>query len=189
MHRPDLPAVLSIAGRKNSGKTTLTVALAAELSRRGYRVASMKHGHHAFDIDHPGRDSWRHYHEGGVEAVLIASAGKVALVRRAETEADPVELIGELLAGRGYDVVLVEGYRHGPFPKVEIFRKEQKDAPVYDPGDAPAAALFLAMVTDDPEMSAPFPVIPLDPADPAGAHVHRLADLLVASLLRPAADA
>lgn len=189
MHRHDLPPVLSVAGRKNSGKTTLTVALAAELSRRGYRVATMKHGHHEFDIDHPGRDSWRHFHEGGAEAVLIASAGKVALVRRADAEPDPVELIGELLAGRGYDVVLVEGYRHGPFAKVEIYRTAQKDPPVYDPADPRAAALFLAMVTDDPEMTAPFPIIPLDPADPAGAHVHRLADLLVASLLPDTSNA
>ena len=57
---PELPPMIGIVGRKNSGKTTLLVAVAAELKRRGLRVASVKHGHHAFEIDHPGRDSWRH---------------------------------------------------------------------------------------------------------------------------------
>jgi molybdopterin-guanine dinucleotide biosynthesis protein len=84
-----LPPVVSVVGRKNSGKTTLVVALLAELTRRGRRVASIKHGHHAFETDQPGRDSWRHFQEGGAEATLMVGAGKIALSMRMEGEPDP----------------------------------------------------------------------------------------------------
>lgn len=184
MPGPELPPVVSIVGRKNSGKTTLTVALAAELKRRGWRVASLKHGHHAFEIDQPGRDSWRHFNEGEVEAVIMAGAGKVALVMRTEGEADPAALLRDFYAGRGYDVILVEGYKAGPFPKIEVFRRAVHDAPVYDPTDADAARLFAAVVTDDPELEADCPVIALDPEDPRGAHVAAVADLVEARFIR-----
>ncbi|HEV2131640.1 MAG TPA: molybdopterin-guanine dinucleotide biosynthesis protein B [Longimicrobiaceae bacterium] len=178
MRRSDLPPVLSIVGKKNSGKTTLLVALCAELGRRGYRIATVKHGHHAFEIDHPGRDSWRHFHEGGAEAVLMVAAGKVALMRRLEGEPDPEALILQHYAGGEFDLVLVEGYKHGPFSKLEIFRRGQHERPVYDPSDAAAAALFLAIVSDDPALEAACEVIPLDSGDPAGSHVQRLAALV-----------
>jgi molybdopterin-guanine dinucleotide biosynthesis protein MobB len=77
-----MPPAVSVVGRKNSGKTTLLVALAAELQRRGLRVASIKHSHHDFEVDQPGKDSRRHFHEGGVEAVLVASSSTIALVVR-----------------------------------------------------------------------------------------------------------
>jgi molybdopterin-guanine dinucleotide biosynthesis protein MobB len=184
----ELPPVISIAGKKNSGKTTLVVALAAELKRRGYRVASVKHGHHQFEMDHPGRDSWRHFHEGEVEAVLMMSSEKLALVMRLpEGEPDPAEAIGRFFSGRGYDVVLVEGFKHGPFPKVEVFRREVHERPIYDPADPAAAALYLAIVTDDPALTAECPVLPLDPTLPDGSHVRALADLLCEHLPRPGA--
>jgi len=177
----DAPPTISVIGRKNSGKTTLVVALAAELKRRGLRVASLKHGHHRFEIDQPGRDSWRHFHEGEVEAVLLVSAGKLALVMREPEEPDPAALVERFYAGRGYDVVLAEGYKHGPFPKIEVFRRAVHDAPLYEP-DAESASLYLGLVTDDAELRAGCPVIPLDPTDPAGSHVHAAADLICAHL-------
>jgi molybdopterin-guanine dinucleotide biosynthesis protein MobB len=185
MTQPDIPPIVSIAGRKNSGKTTLTVALAAELKRRGYRVASVKHGHHAFEIDQPGRDSWRHFHEGEVEAVLLVASGKLALVMRTpDEEPDPATLIRRFYAGAGYDLVLVEGYKFGPFPKVEIFRREVHSRPVYDPAQPEAAALFLALVSDDPGIYVDVPVIPLD-ADPRhGTHVARVADIIERQVIR-----
>ncbi len=179
----EMPPVVSIIGKKNSGKTTLLVALAAELGRRGYRIATIKHGHHAFEIDQPGRDSWRHFHEGGAQAVLMVAAGKVALMRRYEGEPDPEALILQHYAGGEFDLVLIEGYKHGPFPKVEIFRRSQHERPVYDPADAAAAALFLALVTDDPSLEAACEVIPLDPTDPAGSHVQQLAALVEERIL------
>lgn len=184
MPRGDLPPVVAIVGKKNSGKTTLLVALAAELDRRGYRIATLKHGHHSFEIDQPGRDSWRHFHEGSARAVLMVSAGKVALLRRWEGEPDPEALIRQYLAGGEYDLVLIEGYKHGPFRKVEIFRRAQHERPVYDLADASAAATFIAIVSDDAALAARCRVIPLDPENPAGSHVAPLVELLETEVLR-----
>ncbi len=179
----EMPPIVSIIGRKNSGKTTLLVALAAELGRRGYRIATVKHGHHAFEIDQPGRDSWRHFHEGEAQAVLMVAAGKVALLLRHEEEPDPEALILRFYAGQDYDLVLIEGYKYGPFPKVEIFRRRQHAAPIHDAGD-PNAALFLAIVTDEPSLRADCRLIELDPSDPGGLHVTYIADLLEERFLR-----
>jgi molybdopterin-guanine dinucleotide biosynthesis protein MobB len=175
----DAPLVVAIVGRKNSGKTTLLVRVAAELGRRGLRIASVKHGHHEFEIDQPGRDSWRHVHEGGVEAVLLLSSRKIAMVMNtAVGEPDVHEMIERHLGGRGYDVVLVEGFKHGDLPKIEIHRRDVHPRPIHDPAEEPAAALFIALVTDDATATASCPVVPLT-ADAADApHVHAVADLI-----------
>jgi molybdopterin-guanine dinucleotide biosynthesis protein MobB len=175
-----VPPAVAVVGRKNSGKTTLVVALAAELRRRGWRVASLKHGHH--DFDQPGRDTWRHFHEGQVEAVVMASAGKVALVMRTDGEPDPQALIERFYGGMGYDLVLVEGYKQGPFPRIEVHRRAVQGRPLHDPADADAAARCIATVTDA-AMDAPWPVIPLDAADAHGTHVGLVADLVEARFL------
>lgn len=185
MPSPDVPPAISVVGRKNSGKTTLVVALAAELKRRGLRVASMKHGHHDFEIDRPGKDSWRHFHEGEVEAVLLVSAGKLALVMREPGEPDPARLVERFFAGRGYHLVLVEGYKQGPFPKIEVFRRGVHETPLLGAGGSPPAD-WLALVTDDPGVDAPVPVIPLDPA---GSHVLAVADLVCSHLAERGQDA
>jgi molybdopterin-guanine dinucleotide biosynthesis protein len=171
-----VPPAVCIVGRKNSGKTTLAVALLAELRRRGLRVASIKHGHHAFETDQPGRDSWRHFNEGEAEATIMAGAGKVALVMRMDGEPDPVALVREFYAGRGYDMVLIEGYKHGPFPRIEVFRRAVNDRPLYD--DAVDPDRYLAIVTDDAELRTDLPVIVMDPERPQ-AHVERLAESLI----------
>ncbi len=181
---PDVPPAVAVVGRKNSGKTTLVVALAAELKRRGLRVASLKHGHHDFEIDQPGRDSWRHFHEGEVEAVLLASAGKLALVSREPGEPDPQRLVERFFAGRGYDLVLVEGYKHGPFPRIEVFRRELHDAPLHRSGED--AAPLLALVTDATDEEPGAPVIPLDAG---GSHVLQVAELVCSFVKRRGQDA
>ena len=178
MRPPDVPPILSVVGRKNSGKTTLVVALAAELKRRGRRVATLKHGHHAFETDEPGRDSWRHFHEGQAEATIMAGTGKVALVMRIDGEPDPGRLVAEFYAGRGYDLVLVEGYKYGPFPKLEVFRRAVHEHPLYDEADDESARRFLALVTDDLSLAADLPVIRIDPHHPHGRHVAEVADLV-----------
>lgn len=180
MPSPDLPPAVCIVGKKNSGKTTLTVALAAELRRRGRRIATIKHGHHAFETDQPGRDSWRHFNEGQAEATIMAGTGKVALVMRTDGEPDPERLVREFYAGRGYELVLIEGWKHGALPKVEVFRRAVHDRPIYDAEDGDAAARFVAVVTDDLGFRAGCPVIALDAE---GAHVGRVADLLEAEFL------
>jgi molybdopterin-guanine dinucleotide biosynthesis protein MobB len=173
----DVPPILSVVGRKNSGKTALLVALAAELRRRGHRVASLKHGHHGFEMDHPGRDSWRHFHEGEAEAVVVIAADRVAMVMRTAEEEDPGVLVARLFGGRGYDLVLAEGYKHGPFPKIEIFRHAVHERPLTDPCAPAAGARRVALVTDATFDDAVCPVVRLD-APEAGAHVPALADLV-----------
>ena len=146
----------SIVGRKNAGKTTLTVALAGELARRGRRVMTIKHSHHPVDVDRPGTDSWRHLHEGGAERVLIAAPELRVLLERSPDVYDPVALAREYL--NQADIVLAEGYKHAPIPKVEVFRPTVSDRPLYDPAAADAA-LWTAIVTDDPDLTADCPVV------------------------------
>jgi molybdopterin-guanine dinucleotide biosynthesis protein B len=148
--------ILSIVGRKNAGKTTLTVALASELARRGMRVMSIKHGHHPADVDRPGSDSWRHFHEGRAERVLIASPDLRVLFERTADEYDPVELARRYLADA--DIVLAEGYKRAPIPKIEVYRPAVARAPLYD-AESPDAARWVAIVTDDLDFDAGCKVI------------------------------
>jgi molybdopterin-guanine dinucleotide biosynthesis protein B len=179
MNAPDHPPAVCIVGRKNSGKTTLTVALAAELGRRGRRVATIKHGHHAFETDEPGRDSWRHFNEGRAEATIMAGTGKIALVMRIDGEPDPGRLIAEHYAGRGYDIVLIEGWKYGALPKIEVFRRELHDRTLYEEMDESAAGTVVAIVTDaDASLHGLRPHCPVIPIDPDGAHGTRVADLV-----------
>jgi molybdopterin-guanine dinucleotide biosynthesis adapter protein len=104
------PPVFGITGWKNSGKTTLTERLIAELTGRGYRVCAIKHAHESFDIDQPGRDSYR-LREAGARRVLLSSPKRWALMH--ELGGDPEVPL---------DQVLVEGYKREPFPKIEIRR-------------------------------------------------------------------
>lgn len=189
MENPEIPPAVSFIGWKNSGKTTLLVSVAAELKRRGIRVATLKHGHHDFELDQPGRDSWRHFHEGEAEAVVFVGGSRVALLVREAEEPEPAALIERFYAGRGYDLVLVDGYKHGPFPKVEVHRRAAHQGPVYDPADAESGALYLALVTDDAGLTAPFPVIALGPEGPDALHVRAIADLLEDGLRDPPAGA
>ena len=138
--------VISIIGRKNAGKTTLTVALASELARRGHRVMSMKHADHPAQVDQPGVDSWRHFHEGRAERVLLVSPEMRVLFTRAPDEYDPFGLVREHLSGA--DIVLIEGYKGAPLPKIEVFRRAVGPQPLYDPTAANAEE-WVAIVTDD----------------------------------------
>ena len=134
--------ILSIVGRKHTGKTTLTVALAAELARRGVRVMTMKHGHHPADVDHPGSDSWRHFREGRAERVLFERVADVY---------DPAALARRYLGEA--DVVLAEGFHRAPVPKIEVFRPSVASEPIYTAG-TPEASWWAAIVTDDLEFQA-----------------------------------
>jgi molybdopterin-guanine dinucleotide biosynthesis protein MobB len=138
--------IVSIIGRKNAGKTTLTVALASELVRRGHRVMTIKHGHHPADADRKGSDTWRHFHEGRAERVLIASPDLRVLFERSPDDYDPIALAQQYM--HGADIVLTEGYKAAPLPKIEVFRKAVADAPIYD-GASPEAGQWIAVVTDD----------------------------------------
>ena len=99
--------MISIIGRKNAGKTTLLVALAAELARRKFRVMTIKHGTHPADMDQRGKDTWRHWHEGKAERVLMEAPGERVLFERTPQESDPVTLARRYLDGA--DIVVVRG--------------------------------------------------------------------------------
>ena len=162
VNRPgDLPPpAVSVVGNKNSGKTTLAVALMAELGGRGHRVMSVKHGHH-FRLDAPGTDSWRHRREGRAERVLLAGPAEFALMGdwpAAEGERPPLPL-DQLLSRHlhGADVVVVEGFRAAPVPKIEVFRAAAQPEPVLPPRDARKAGA-LAVVTDQTDLPWSVPV-------------------------------
>jgi molybdopterin-guanine dinucleotide biosynthesis protein B len=112
------PKLLGIVGFKNAGKTTLTERLVAELSRRGYRIATVKHAHHAFDIDQEGRDSWRHRRAGARE-VAVVSKNRWALVHELDGEPEPplAQILGKLSDA---DLVITEGYKRESHAKIEV---------------------------------------------------------------------
>ena len=109
--------VFGIIGWKNSGKTTLMARLLEEFTARGFTVSALKHAHHSFDIDHPGRDSYR-FREAGARQVALVSPKRWALMHELREEEKPS--LEEVLSHLGpCDLVLIEGYKGGPFPKVE----------------------------------------------------------------------
>lgn len=148
--------IISIIGRKNAGKTTLVVALAAELGRRGKRVMTIKHATHPAALDQPGTDTYRHFHEGKAERVLIASPDLRAVIERSPDDTDPVTLTRRYLADA--DLVIVEGFKREPLPKVEVFRRAVAATPIYE-ASLPNAGEWLAIVTDDAHIDAECPVL------------------------------
>jgi molybdopterin-guanine dinucleotide biosynthesis protein B len=114
--------IISIVGKSDSGKTTLIEKLVPELTRRGYRIATIKHDVHGFEVDREGKDSWRHK-QAGAHTVVISSPDKVALIRDVEKDLNLDEIRGKLI--QDVDLILSEGYKKDIQPKIEIFRKEK----------------------------------------------------------------
>lgn len=134
--------VIGFAGWSGSGKTTLVERLIALLVARGRRVSVVKHAHHRFDIDHPGKDTFRHRAAGAYE-VVVASDRRLALMREfaRPTELDAHALIAEL--DPGVDWVLVEGFKKSDLPKIEVWRAAVRKPPLY-----PADPMIVAIATD-----------------------------------------
>jgi molybdopterin-guanine dinucleotide biosynthesis protein B len=153
------PPLLAIVGKKHAGKTTLTVQLAAALKRRGWRVMTIKHGSHTFNLDPAATDTYRHYHEGEAERVVMISPDKFALVMRWESELTPEAVAERYL--HDADIVLCEGFKTSALPKIEIFRQAEHATPLFDAA-LDNAATWQAMVCDGPASDLPFPVFRLD---------------------------
>ncbi len=155
--------VVGFAGYSGSGKTTLVEQVIPALKLRGLRVSVVKHAHHKFDIDHPGKDTYRHREAGAFE-VLVASDRRMALIREYERETTPK--VHHLLAQLwdGVDWVLVEGFKQSDLLKVEVWRAEAGQ-PIRYPDDE----FIVAIATDDPA-SLPVPTQRpvLDVNDPDG---------------------
>lgn len=114
--------LFGIAGWQGSGKTTLITSVVGELVRRGRSVSTVKHAHHSFDIDHPGKDSHRH-RQAGASEVLVMSANRWALMH--ESRGAPAPSLDELVTKMSaVDLVLVEGFKQLPFDKLEVHRVE-----------------------------------------------------------------
>jgi molybdopterin-guanine dinucleotide biosynthesis protein B len=133
--------IVAIVGHSKSGKTTLIEGLIAELKRRGRRVAAVKHAHGDFDLDRPGKDSWR-YAEAGCETIAILGPRRSAVLK----QHDPDYAFAEVLsaAGSDADIVLVEGLSSGPYPKIEVHRSELGQGLRCESDE------LLAVVTDEP---------------------------------------
>src|SRR3954463_5260603 len=114
--------IFGLAGWSGSGKTTLLAALVPEFVVRGLTVSTIKHAHHEFDIDQPGKDSWRHRQAGAFE-VVVASERRLAKIREFEVPARPTvhQLLAELVE---CDWALVEGFKHADILKIEVWRAD-----------------------------------------------------------------
>ena len=140
--------VFGFAGWSGSGKTTLIEQVIPRIVARGLRVSLIKHAHHRFDVDHPGKDSYRHRHAGCGE-VLITSGERWALMH--ELRGAPELTLAQTLARLSpCDLVLIEGYKAAPIPKLEIWRAAAGKALLY-----PRDAHIIAIATDTPERLPP----------------------------------
>jgi molybdopterin-guanine dinucleotide biosynthesis protein B len=161
--------VFGFAGWSGSGKTTLIERLVPRLVGTGLRVALVKHAHHAFEIDQPGKDSFRH-REAGCQEVLVTSATRWALIH--ELRGDPELDLDQALARLSpCDLVLVEGFKRAQIPKLEVYR-HSVGKPLLHPGDLS----IVGIVTDDP-LPTQLPVFDFEALDAIAAFVRSHADV------------
>jgi len=170
--------IFGLAGWSGAGKTSLVVRLLPELIGRGLSVSTMKHAHHAFDVDMPGKDSYEH-RQAGASEVLVTSANRWALMHelRGAPEAQLEELIARMTP---VDLLLIEGFKHHPHDKLEVFRRDV-GKPLLCVGDP----RVVAVASDGPVPEARVPVMALD-------DTRAIADFIVAQcglVRRPARGA
>ena len=159
--------VFGIAGWSGGGKTTLLAKLIPALVARGVSVSTIKHAHHAFDIDKPGKDSHTH-REAGAREVMISSTNRWALLH--ENRSEPELNLDDMLAKLApVDLVLVEGFKHHPHDKLEVYRRAN-GKPLLQPNDPHVRAI----ASDTPISDTPVPVLDLDAID-------EIADFVMAS--------
>lgn len=145
--------VISMVGKSGVGKTTALERVIGELKRRGYKVGTVKHDTHGFDLDKPGKDSWRHA-QAGSDAVVISGPRKMALIRQLEAEMsldEIVHLMGDV------DLVITEGYKRGDKPKIEVTRRERGTELLCQPEE------LIGIMADYP-VNMPVPQFALDDA-------------------------
>ena len=152
--RSATPPVIIFVGHSGAGKTTLVERLLPELTRRGLRVATIKHAHHRVELDHAGKDSWR-YTQAGAALSMLVTAGQLQLVADAVDRREPHELAGRFLGEA--DLVLAEGFSHAAGAKIEILRRACAKRPRCAPGDE-----LIALITDVDEVYPQLPHFALD---------------------------
>ena len=158
--------VVSLVGRSNCGKTTYLEKLIRELKSRGYRVGTIKHDVHGFEMDKPGKDTWRHS-QAGADVVCISSPAKMAMIKKVDQEM----LLDEVIACiTDVDIIFTEGYKRESKRKIEVFRAAVCDSPLCSKEELFAVASDTVLHDDIPHFS-------LDDAK-------EMADFLEQSLLR-----
>ena len=157
------PPVVSVVGFKDSGKTSVAVGLIAALQSRGRRVMAVKHGHR-FEVDTPGTDSWRLRHEGRAIRVVLAGPEDLVVMGEWGPEGEPTlaQVVRRFVADA--DIVVAEGYKQAPVPKIEVHRAATGNPPIYQAAGE-GSELFLAMVTDAIGLELPIPVFDLNAPD------------------------
>jgi len=133
-----MPLIISVVGKSQSGKTTLIEKLIPELKKRGYRIGTVKHTFHEFDMDKKGKDSWRHK-AAGAETVVVVSKGKIAMVKNenCETLSDLEKYFDDM------DLVITEGFKRKNRPKIEVCRAARNTKPLCKENNN-----LIALVTD-----------------------------------------
>ena len=155
--------IFGLAGWSGSGKTTLLAAIIPELVARGVVVSTIKHAHHEFDIDRPGKDSWRH-RQAGAREVMVASGRRWAIMH--ELRGAPEPTLEELVARMSpVDLLLVEGWKRHPHPKIEVHRPSLGKELLY-PDDPQVVA-----IASDEAIAAPIPLLPLGDAGAVAAFI------------------
>jgi molybdopterin-guanine dinucleotide biosynthesis protein MobB len=150
--------VFGLAGWSGSGKTTLVTRLIPALLRKGVSVSTVKHAHHEFDIDQPGKDSYQH-RQAGAREVLISSSARWALMHESRGAEEPV--LADLLSHMSpVDLVIVEGFKRESFPKLEVYRASV-GKPLLYPDDPD----IVALASDAPVVPLPLPFLALADAD------------------------
>lgn len=118
MERVEIPVISIVGGKSNSGKTTLLEKLIREAKGRGWRVATLKHDVHGFEMDQPGKDTWRH-DQAGADVVAISSPQRIAILERVSEDQPLDEVLSRI---QGVDLIITEGYKRANKPKIEVFR-------------------------------------------------------------------
>lgn len=151
--------VFGFAGWSGSGKTTLVERLLPEFTARGLRVSVIKHAHHGFDLDKPGKDSWRH-REAGATQVLMLSSDRWVLMHELRGAPEPT-LDEQLLLLEPCDLVLIEGYKAAAVPKLEIHRPSHGKPPLW-PESPHVVAVASDVGADELAPDCPLPVLPIN---------------------------
>lgn len=158
--------VIGVAGFKNAGKTTLVEKLVTELTRRGHRISTVKHAHHSFDIDHEGRDSFRH-RKAGASEVAVVSRHRWAIIHESRDDAEPS--LEEILAKLApCDLVIVEGYKRDSHDKIEVRNLELAHPQLA--GDDPTV---VAVAANGGVPNAPVPVFDRDDVTALASFIER----------------
>lgn len=141
--------VISIVGRSDCGKTTYLEKLIREIKHRGYKVATIKHDVHGFDIDRPGKDTWRHA-QAGADIVCISSPQKMAMIKKVDNELLLEEVVAHI---DGVDIIFTEGYKRESKRRIEVFRKEVCESPLCLQDELLAIASDTVIYEDIPHFS------------------------------------